>query len=128
MFDGALLEHGPRLEGLIRLLHALFELFEHLLPSIWVGLLVIVHRLHECHVEVLRGELALFEQLFIFIQVLHLIAGCMVLNLIDSFFHIVAVFVIIVIVVFLPFTFFLFLVVFFFFLTLLGGCSLSFLQ
>ena len=67
--DGALLEKGPRLERLIRLLHALFELFEHLLPSVWVGLLVVIHRLHKRHIEVLRGKLTLLQQLFVFVEV-----------------------------------------------------------
>ena len=59
IFDSALLEHRPGLEGLVRLLHAVFEFFEHLLPAIWVGSLVLVHCLDEGHVEVCGAELAL---------------------------------------------------------------------
>ena len=65
VLDCALLEHCPGLERLIRLLHAAFKLFEHLLPAVRVRLLVIVHRLDERHVEVLRRKLTLVEQLLV---------------------------------------------------------------
>ena len=95
------MEHSPRFEWLVCLLHAVLEFFKHLLPPVGVGLLVIVHRLNECHVEILGRELTLVEQLFVILQVISV-----KLYFFQNFLRIVAlitVFVVVIIVILMDF-------------------------
>lgn len=103
MFDRALLKHCPRLQRLISLLHALLELLKHLLPALWVCLLVVVHGLDESHVEVLGREFTLVEQLLVFIQILQFIVAHYgaTFDVCHTLFTIVTVFKVIIVVIFL---------------------------
>ena len=91
---------------------------------------MIVHRLNECHVEILGRELTLVEQLFVIFQIISV-----KLYFFQNFFRIVALITVFVVVIIVIFVDFVGLILFFLLLLLalfLGGfflrCVLLFLQ